>query len=540
MDWIRSNLPITLGFTLSVLLHLFLFLPALGILGRGATASAERVVLREGAGDAESRRAKDEDKRSSARSAENSRKALQERRDRQDPAERRQEEVRLGIDRSSATTLNWIGYEEYERHLAELAEVEQAAYRLAAASGSSGEASTLVPPSPPAPSVAVSPDPSPLPLPAAPRGSESATQGAETSARAAADAAARNAPTFAQPTGAGKTDGPVAPLPPPEMSASPERSSESGRPDEQAPPSDDPDAPAIAPDAAGADEKSNEVDPREQAEPAPTSTVRPAEGVRPAPAPPDPTRTDPRTEPRTDPRTDPLVDPSAAPVSEAPAETPPARDPSTPREAPREEPREAPRERPTEDRPNDPADAADARGPDPAVPAPPLDSDGAGEEASKEEPGELGGGIHGPEPADGASSEPRQPSPAGSAGDTTAKRGELSDRESDATSIIEVPMNAWQLGRPLAAQGIVLRPVRPRFTTLNRLDGIARNPIGELVIGRDGVPTSARIIRSTGNESVDQAIRTALFRWRASGEQLEKLKPGQTLTIRLRLIMLAG
>ncbi len=100
-------------------------------------------------------------------------------------------------------------------------------------------------------------------------------------------------------------------------------------------------------------------------------------------------------------------------------------------------------------------------------------------------------------------------------------------------------MNAWHLGRPLAAQGIVLRPVRPRFTVLNRLDGIARNPIGELVLGRDGVPISARIVRSTGNGGVDQAIRSALFKWRASGEQLERLKPGQTLTIRLRLIMLA-
>jgi alpha-beta hydrolase superfamily lysophospholipase len=36
-----------------------------------------------------------------------------------------------------------------------------------------------------------------------------------------------------------------------------------------------------------------------------------------------------------------------------------------------------------------------------------------------------------------------------------------------------------------------------------------------------------------------EAIRSALFKWRARGKQLEKLKPGQTVTIRLRLIMLA-
>jgi hypothetical protein len=99
-------------------------------------------------------------------------------------------------------------------------------------------------------------------------------------------------------------------------------------------------------------------------------------------------------------------------------------------------------------------------------------------------------------------------------------------------------MSAWRNGKPLAAKGIELRPVRPRFTTLNLLDGIARNPIGELVIGRDGVPQVARIVRSTGNPGVDEAIRSALFKWRASGDQLEKLKPGQTVTIRLRLVML--
>ena len=100
-------------------------------------------------------------------------------------------------------------------------------------------------------------------------------------------------------------------------------------------------------------------------------------------------------------------------------------------------------------------------------------------------------------------------------------------------------MESWRLGKPLARKGIELKPVRPRFTILNRLDGIGRNPIAELVIGRDGVPQIARILRSTGNPGVDESIRSALFKWRASGAQLEKLKPGQTVTIRLRLIMLS-
>ena len=150
-----------------------------------------------------------------------------------------------------------------------------------------------------------------------------------------------------------------------------------------------------------------------------------------------------------------------------------------------------------------------------------------------------GGGIAGPQPVDGIQNTPTAPSPAGAPGDTTSPSGELSDRESDPTSTIDVEMVHWKNGKPLASEGITLKPARPRFTTLNYVDGVGRNPIGELVFGRDGVPQLARIIRSTGNAGVDEAIRAALFKWRASGKKLEKLKPGQKLTIRLRIIMLA-
>ncbi len=514
MEWIRANLPITLGFVLSLLLHLFLFLPAAGLLGRDATASAERAALRGSELEVAARgQPRKDDARSRARSADNARKALQERRDRQDPIERRDEEVRLGIDRSSANTLNWIGYEEYERHLAELADVEQAAYRLTLASGSRGDASPLLPPAPPAPSVAVSPDPSPLPLPAAAPGSESETEGAPAASPPAAPPATPPASTV---EGRDPALEPAQPLPPPEMAASPEQRTDAGRPDEQAPRSDDPDAPAVAPDAATEADADDSKKPPIDAPPSPLPVVRPADGTRPAPQPTDPTRTDPSSEPRTDPTADPAPDPAAPAPSSEPKE-PPA-DPLEPM--------------PPVEQPTTPTEREPAKEPTPG-------SEGAGERTAEEIEGDTGGGIEGPVPTDGATNQPAAPSPSGDPGETTAKRGELSDRESDATSIIEVPMNAWQLGRPLAAQGIVLRPVRPRFTVLNRLDGIARNPIGEIVLGRDGVPISARVVRSTGNPGVDQAIRSALFKWRASGEQLEKLKPGQTLTIRLRLIMMS-
>ena len=86
----------------------------------------------------------------------------------------------------------------------------------------------------------------------------------------------------------------------------------------------------------------------------------------------------------------------------------------------------------------------------------------------------------------------------------------------------------------------MLQTVKPRFLTLNLVDGVRFNPIVELIIGRDGVPQHVVIARSSGNASVNEAIRSALFKWRASGKQISELKPGQTVTIRLKLIMLQG
>ena len=59
------------------------------------------------------------------------------------------------------------------------------------------------------------------------------------------------------------------------------------------------------------------------------------------------------------------------------------------------------------------------------------------------------------------------------------------------------------------------------------------------MIGRDGVPQHVVIARGNLDAGVSDAIRSSLFKWRATGTQIQKLKPGQTLTIRLKLIMIA-
>ena len=51
------------------------------------------------------------------------------------PPEPEEEETQLGLDDSMAKTMNWIGYEEYEEHLARLAETDQAAFQMNPSAG---------------------------------------------------------------------------------------------------------------------------------------------------------------------------------------------------------------------------------------------------------------------------------------------------------------------------------------------------------------------------------------------------------------------
>lgn len=547
MSPLQRNLPIILAAVLSALLHVFVLFPAIGILGLGSARDGDGLVRSGFAGDEadasdgtevdeELDAARLEEEIRNRERAALARRAMQERveRDRERPPEEREEKVHLGIDRSTAVTMNWIGYDEYEEHLAERAEFEQAAFRLQASSGSEGTASPLLPPAEPAPTPAASPNPSELPLPAASAGA-SGTPGATSIASAAAPAepTAPGATPSSAPVEPGTRRGDDAeaarPLPPPEMPAPPSGANSEGAP-----------IPEVAEEGVLGPAPASTIErPSDRPEPTEPSTapvdadpVRPGDGIRPAPPVEDPTRTDPNAPPVEDPLVRP--DPSNTDPLEPRDPATPGSDPdATPRDAadPTIEPSPIPGERP-ESEPSTAEEPENAQDDTTQGEATGENGGGAPEDAT------AGGGIAAPQPVDGSASATAPPAPAGARGESTAKPGEVSDRESDATSIIDVPAAMWRNGRPLAAKGVVLKPVRPRFTALDYVDGIARNPIGELVLGRDGIPQVARLIRSTGNPRIDEAIRNALFKWRATGEALDKLQPGQTVTIRLRLVML--
>ena len=523
MQRIRDNLPLLAAFVLSLSLHVVLVLPAMGVLGGNwgglDLVDSTEVVARapDETGDdakADTRTAKRHE--AAQRSAESARRTLQHRSelDRLKPEElrAREELVRLGIDESNAVTMNWIGYDEYERHLAELAEVEQAAFRLQASSGSQGSASPLLPPAPPSPEVGAAAHTNPV-SPTPPASVEPQPPSAALPAAPQPTTIAVATPPTPKATRAWSEAEFARPLPPPEASEQISPPLLLAAPTE---PGDDPPEEPLA-------------TPTSETAPSPAEAV---DNTRPAPPVESPTRTDPTADPRTD-------DAKAPPSQLDPTKI---SDPAPSGRAPDAEPRTAADRNANEVQP--PIDGVETRDDSSTAPdnanasrntASATDPNVVATDASEQVAPAQDAQAN--QPRDGATGQ-AQPSPAGSVGDAQSKVGELSDRESDPTSTIDVPATAWRTGRPLAAKGIVLRPVRPQFFTLTRISGILHNPIGEIVLGRDGVPQAARIVRSSGNPGVDEAIRSALFKWRASGAPLERLKPGQTVAIRLKLVML--
>lgn len=128
------------------------------------------------------------------------------------------------------------------------------------------------------------------------------------------------------------------------------------------------------------------------------------------------------------------------------------------------------------------------------------------------------------------------PGPPGAPG-TSQEQGEKSDRESDATSVVDAPPSTWRNGKPLARKGVEVKTRKPELPILTRLTTSPANPVCEIIFGRDGVPVTCRILQSSGYPDIDGPVLDALYRWRAKGSQLDKLAPGKTLPFRVRFIL---
>ena len=125
-------------------------------------------------------------------------------------------------------------------------------------------------------------------------------------------------------------------------------------------------------------------------------------------------------------------------------------------------------------------------------------------------------------------------SPSQPPGDNPAEKA---DRESDATSTIDVPPKLWKAGKPLAAHGLQIQTRRPEFTILTRLTASVCDPVLEIRFRSDGRPSFVRIIKSACDDRVDSELVTTLYRWRATGKPLENLTGDETMNIRMQILL---
>lgn len=167
---------------------------------------------------------------------------------------------------------------------------------------------------------------------------------------------------------------------------------------------------------------------------------------------------------------------------------------------------------------------------------PPAPEPGDGEEPDpkpKEEP------TSDPKPQPEPTPEPKpDPGQGPGAGDgDPGDSGDAADRESDPTSIVDVPPEKWRTGKPLAAHGLEMQTRRPQLTPLTLISARFGNPVVEIQFGPNGKPKNALILQSSGDERVDGPILDSLYRWRAKGDRIDELKDDETANIRLRIVL---
>ena len=101
--------------------------------------------------------------------------------------------------------------------------------------------------------------------------------------------------------------------------------------------------------------------------------------------------------------------------------------------------------------------------------------------------------------------------------------GEKADAESIAAALEEAI--DVRPGKVLAARGLKIQTVRPEWSVTTRIMASPRNPVVKVTFGRSGKVIKAEFVegQTTGWPEVDGPLKDALYRWTASGEQLNTL-----------------
>lgn len=115
--------------------------------------------------------------------------------------------------------------------------------------------------------------------------------------------------------------------------------------------------------------------------------------------------------------------------------------------------------------------------------------------------------------------------------------GERADTESMPTSTVEVVEKT--LGRTLAAQGLQISTVRPRWTITTTLTANPRDVVARVWFRTNGTVAKVELLQDSGDARVDEPLVSSLYQWRAKGEELQRRgasgKPIPPMAFRIRL-----
>ncbi len=135
---------------------------------------------------------------------------------------------------------------------------------------------------------------------------------------------------------------------------------------------------------------------------------------------------------------------------------------------------------------------------------------------------------------DGASSE----------GAEDSSPGIITDKEALAAALKSAP--SVMPGRVLAAEGLEISTRRPQWSRTVQLTARPRNPVIWITFGRNGRVLRAGFLSDgervfdTGDESVNEPLMNAVYRWTAKGKAIDALpdEPEAGVTIRVRVLLI--
>ncbi|MEM7227770.1 MAG: hypothetical protein AAF432_03045 [Planctomycetota bacterium] len=135
-----------------------------------------------------------------------------------------------------------------------------------------------------------------------------------------------------------------------------------------------------------------------------------------------------------------------------------------------------------------------------------------------------------------AAAEPPRPAP--KPGDEQADEplpGEVSDRQSPATSTVE--FTKIKAGKTVSAQGMELKPKKPELTTFQRLTSRPCDPVVLMQFRKDGTVKHAEILTASCSPGFDASLLASLYDWKAKGEPIDALDGDELVTIRMQILL---